>query len=200
MTERPILFNDDMVLAILRGQKTQTRRPVKPQPDIIRPGKRFDDARWRSWTCPFGTPGDRLWVKETFAQLPGYIEIAYRADFEKFTDDNCFRWPPKWRPSIHMPRALSRITLEITDAYPEQVQDITEKDAWAEGMEALDGSFNEAALCATAKRYDLCVEDSRCIYAHLWDSLYAKRGLGWDVNPWIWVVKFKRTEAEQCKK
>lgn len=73
---------------------------------------------------------------------------------------------------------------------------ITEKDAWAEGMEALDGSFNEAALCATAKRYDLCVEDSRCIYAHLWDSLYAKRGLGWDANPWVWVVEFKRLVSD----
>lgn len=194
MTERPILFNDAMVRAILRGQKTQTRRPVKPQPDMVSPEERFNNVRWRSWTCPYGSPGDRLWVRETFALLPGGIKMIYRADFEEFTDDNRFKWPPKWYPSIHMPHAFSRITLEITDINVDWVQDIAEEDAWAEGMEALDGSFNEAALCATAKRYHLCVEDSRCIYAHLWDSLYAKRGLGWDANPWVWGVKFRRVE------
>lgn len=100
----------------------------------------------------------------------------------------------RWTPSILMPRALSRITLEITDISARHVQAISEEGAWAEGVECLDGHFSASALCATAKRYDLCVEDSRCTYAHLWDTLYAARGLGWDANPWVWIVSFKRLE------
>ena len=102
-----------------------------------------------------------------------------------------------WRPSIHMPRWASRITLEITDVRVERVQDISEADAWAEGIEVLDGQFADADICATAKKYGLMFENANCIYAHLWDTLYAARGLGWDVNPWVWVNTFKRAE-EVC--
>lgn len=189
MTERPILFNDAMVRAILREQKTQTRRPVKPQPDTVR----FNDARWRSWTCPLGKPGDLLWVRETFAQLPGHIEIAYRADF-----DDCLRWPPKWRPAIHMPRSLSRITLEITDINVERVQGITGPEAIAEGAREInhvgdDPTHPTWTMGSGMWRYD----SPREAFAAAWDSIYAKRGLGWRVNPWVWVVNFKRVE-EQC--
>ncbi|MGE9985404.1 hypothetical protein [Desulfovibrio sp. SGI.169] len=215
MTERPILFSDGMVRAILCGQKTQTRRPVKPQP-VWHPNAR--PPRW-VWTgygrevawadyfgplfmrqyCPIGQPGDRLWVKETFYKYypsEGWPrpKALYRADGISLEPVDSEGMRQRWTPSIHMPRALSRITLEINDINVERVQDISEKDAWAEGMEALDGSFNESALCATAKHYDLCVEDTRCIYAHLWDSLYAKLGLGWDANPWVWAVEFERVE------
>lgn len=224
MKEHPILFNCDMVRAILRGQKTQTRRPIMPQP-VIHPDAPKPFGEWThkgqkiQWGpgafptlhfarhCPFGQPGDLLWVRETFARHPQDADsIFYRADDSWYRTSDAV-WanldgpdiPVKWTPSIHMPRALSRITLEITDINVDRVQDIAEKDAWAEGMEALDGSFNEATLCATAKRYHLCVEDSRCIYAHLWDSLYAKRGLGWNANPWVWVVEFECVEV-RCKK
>ena len=77
----------------------------------------------------------------------------------------------RWAPSMHMPRSLARITLEITDISARHVQDITEEDAWAEGMRG---------------------KDARCTCAHLWDTLYALRGLGWAANPWVWVVSFKR--------
>ena len=190
MTERPILFNGDMVRAILRGQKTQTRRPVKPQPDMVRPRKRFDDARWKSWSCPLGKPGDRLWVRETFAYEPDF-GVAYRADEG---DEFPGMERQKWTPSIHMPRALSRITLEITDIRVERVQDISEEEARAEGIEALDGRFVSADLCDTARWYDMSMGDARCIYAHLWDALYAAYRLGWSVNPLVWVVTFKRVE------
>ena len=187
MKERPILFNGDMVRAILAGQKTQTRRPVW-----------FDDDP--SGICPYGVPGDRLWVRETYARHPQFAEVAYRADGEEFEDGDGFTWCPKWTPSIHMPRALSRITLEITDSRVERVQDISEEEARAEGIEALDGRFVSADLCDTARWYGMSMEDARCIYAHLWDTSYDARGLGWSVNPWVWVVTFKSVEEEPCPK
>lgn len=201
MKERPILMNGDMVQAILRGQKTQTRRPVMPQPVRTAPGTTHGwewehhgkPAIWIAEVhlkhCPFGQPGDRLWVRETFAEISPSSTV-YQAD-----DDTALKGTKhRWTPSIHMPRRLSRITLEITDISARHVQDITEEDAWAEGTEVLENNWSAADLCATAKRYDLCVEDSRCTYAHLWDTLYASRGLGWAANPWVWIVSFKRLE------
>lgn len=202
MKERPILMNSDMVRAILRGQKTQTRRPVMPQPFRTPPGtlhgweweRRGKNVIWITvWhlkSCPFGQPGDRLWVRETFAEIGSPSRVVYRADDKMPPEGQVVRWTP----SIFMPRALSRITLEITEVSARHVQDITEEDAWAEGMDGLENNWSAADLCATAKRYDLCVEDARCTYAHLWDTLYAARGLGWDANPWVWVVSFKRLE------
>ena len=149
MKERPILMNGNMVRAILRGQKTQTRRPVMPQPFRTPPGtthgweweRRGKRDIWIAEAylkdCPFGQPGDRLWVRETFAdpsQLDGPI---FRADSEDVFAGNRFIRSIKWTPAIHMPRRLSRITLEITDVSARHVQDITEEDAWAEGMEGL---------------------------------------------------------------
>lgn len=215
MTERPILFNDAMVRAILRGQKTQTRRPVMPQP-VIHPDAPKPFGEWThkgqkiQWGpgafptlhfarhCPFGQPDDLLWVREAFAQLPGHIEIAYRADFDKFTDDDCLRWPPKWHPSIHMPRALSRITLEINDINVERVWDITDPEAIAEGAREINHVGDNSSrptwtMGSGMERYD----SPREAFAAAWDSIYAKRGLGWRVNPWVWVVKFKRVEG-QC--
>lgn len=206
MKERPILFNGDMVRAILRGQKTQTRRPVMPQPFRTPPGT-LHGWEWEGhgkrdiWIaelhlkhCPFGQPGDRLWVRETFAELPELDGPLFPTDVEDMLRGTHFRWTVKWTPSIHMPRRLARIFLEITEVRAEHVQDITEEDAWAEGTEGLENNWSAADLCATAKRYDLCVEDARCTYAYLWDTLYAARGLGWDANPWVWVVSFKKLE------
>lgn len=147
MTERPIIFNGEEVRAILRGEKTQTRRPVKPQPATgciysingahnaalhltdagcqvryIPPTGRSKD---HLLPCPFGQPGDRLWVRETFAEHPQF-KIAYRADGEEPRDGDGFIWQPRWLPPIYMPRRLSRIILEITDVRMEQLQDITE--------------------------------------------------------------------------
>ena len=189
MKERPILFNGEMVRAVLAGQKTQTRRiPSKTQQ-----GSLF---------CPYGHPGDRLWVKETFYKYyPSETwpepKALYKADGITLCDKDSEGKKQRWTPSIHMPRILSRITLEITDVRVERVQDISEADAWAEGIEVLDGQFADADICATAKKYGLMFENANCIYAHLWDTLYAARGLGWDVNPWVWVITFKRAE-EVC--
>ena len=187
MKESPILFNGDMVRAILAGQKTQTRRIIKG-----RPSKTQQDALF----CPYGHPSDRLWVKETFAYAQDGT-VVYRASMVGSPWDAITRRAITWRPSIHMPRWASRITLEITDVRVERVQDISEADAWAEGIEVLDGQFADADICATAKKYGLMFENANCIYAHLWDTLYAARGLGWGVNPWVWVITFKRAE-EVC--
>lgn len=197
MTERPIIFNGDMVRAILRGEKTQTRRPVMPQPDrapaSVSPLQMFDDARWRSWKCPFGEPGDRLWVRETFALgEPPYFGVAYRAD-EGDNPEDVGGERQKWTPSIHMPRYLSRITLEITDINAERVQDITEDDARAEGVNPefrtvvarSDGGPDYHIPCSY-----------RGGFANTWDAIYAKRpGLSWDENPWIWAITFRRVES-----
>lgn len=161
--ERPILFNGDMVRAILAGRKTQTRRVVNPQPQrnggqgfsAIKP-YRNSLGKW-TWVLeatgigdgtsgffsPFGLPGDRLWVRESFAYVndvkmldPGSYALGcgcfYRADEYDLTDDD-FN-PVKWNPSIHMPRRCSRITLEITDVRVERLQDISGQDAISEGV------------------------------------------------------------------
>lgn len=220
MKERPILYNGEMVRAILAGQKTQTRRPVKPQPifkDLESPPRwcwsgKGHTVKWvdrisplgMTGDCHFGQPGDHLWVKETFYRYyPSETwpepKALYKADGITLCDKDSEGKKQRWTPSTHMPRSLSRITLEITDVQVERVQDISEDDAWAEGIEAVDGCFASADLYDTARWYGMSMEDARCIYAHLWDSLYAARGFGWGVNPWVWVVTFKRAE-EVCQK
>lgn len=188
MKEHPILMNSDMVRAILRGQKTQTRRPVMPQP-VWHPNARPPLWVWTAcgreitWVddffpllmwqyCPLGEPGDRLWVRETFARHPPSNEIAYRADGEEFPYGDGFSWQPKWTPAIHMPRALSRITLEITKVTVEQLRAIRNDEAILEGV--------------------LGEDIPRMLFIKMWDAIYEKRGLGWDANPWVWVVSFKR--------
>ena len=212
MTDRPILFSAPMVQAILDGRKTQTRRAVKPQPaGEIRRGEPdinhwIDTKYWerqnqkenrgigtRGFACTYGQPGDRLWVRETWMDLQGTgIEIvtgsreryAYGADTPRgsYGDDQRKCYGLKWRPSIHMPRAASRITLEITSVRVERLQDISEADAQAEGVTDdgslvtdLDGKDRGGTIAA---------------YATLWEVI---NGVGsWDDNPWVWVVSFKR--------
>ena len=198
--ERPILFSAEMVRAILDGRKTATRRVVKPQPaDDIAPAKfPSGEIAWKSSLrhahgnttahfCPYGKPGDLLWVRETWAAIrcweDGHIEtpksipkdlgawnVAFAADeHPEHVEDR--GW--SWKPSIHMPRWASRITLEVTGIRVERVRDISEEDAHAEGF---DGSEYTAVTW----------------FRNLWDSINAKRGYGWDANPWCWVVTFRR--------
>jgi hypothetical protein len=203
LKERPILFSGPMVRAVLDGSKTQTRRVVKRSGDM-----EFDkndphygpywlayaagdamgeDAKVR---CPYGTPGDRLWVRETFAQdvagCPG--GISYRADhFDPKGDGPAH--PMKWRPSIFMPRMASRILLEITDVRVQRLQEISEGDARAEGVSD-GGCFScgnpEPCGCGNPQ------PDARDGFAWLWQSIH---GTGsWDANPWVWAITFQRLE------
>jgi hypothetical protein len=186
MKERPILFSGPMVQAILDGRKTQTRRVVKPQPEYWeqtggyhypldkKPYRGAPVGRVRSideYRCPYGQPGDRLWVRETWHQYAGG-EVIYRADYGP---ESYQAGAKGWRPSIFMPRWASRITLEITGVRVERVQDISADDARAEGVSAPDVL-------------------PRSKFATLWDSINAKRGYGWDMNPWCWCVEFKAVQ------
>jgi len=156
MKERPILFTGDMVLAILGGRKAMTRRVAKGMTDpIYYPGTENHCVNYRGKTwwcdsnlgfsdshlshaCPLGQPGDRLWVRETWRGLPDYDDtFEYRADWS-VEEENKYPKLLPWKPSIHMPRKASRITLEITKVMVERLQDISEDDARAEGVEYED--------------------------------------------------------------
>jgi len=217
MKERPILFNGEMVRAILDGRKTQTRRMVKPQPRVVHSIHsdasittnrifRKGDQRIHS---PFGTSGDRLWVRETWGLMSyrdttdwcGYsIKDVSEAELrEQFLVEHAANWnlpneSAYWRPSIHMPRWASRITLEITGVRVERVQDITEEDAMKEGCE--EASLEhvedcEDADCALAGGpHDCCgyLVSAKLRFKGLWQSTHNN----WDANPWVWVYEFKR--------
>lgn len=209
MKERPILFSAPMVKAILSGSKSQTRRVVKPQPVhgaecVIRP---FSDQRLHYAArdlhdmeqgllvlgevpkCPYGQPDDRLWVRETWMDLQGTgvqlaskSRYAYGADtIAGSWDDECrIAYGLKWKPSIHMPRAACRITLEITGVRVERLQDISADDARAEGCpdKPVPGA-EQASVDAFARQW----------YGDLWEQI---NGPGsWDANPWVWVVEFR---------
>ncbi|MDM2958747.1 hypothetical protein [Citrobacter sp. CK202] len=201
MTERGMIFNGEMVRAILDGRKTQTRRIIKPQPEATLSGSL--SGKWLSRPlnglllpkiediaihCPFGAVGDRIWVRETWARYnidQDSHDMAYRATPP--TD-----WPEegRWRPSIHMPRWASRILLEITDVRVERLNAISEEDARAEGI--IDGgclNCGEPEPCG-------CVNpqpDATDVFAYLWQSIYGQEN--WDANPWVWVIEFRRIDG-----
>ena len=198
MKERPILFSAPMVRALLAGTKTQTRREMKPQPYAaakyeLMPGIGYVNLSPQSRqviACPYGQPGDRLWVKETWAAAFGWDNtkptdicehspIYYKADGAKANldawDDCERREYGRLRPSIFMRRWMSRITLEIESVRVERLNDINRGDAMEEG-------------CPFPNMAD--GEDPRKWYADLWESL---NGSGsWAKNPWVWALTFKK--------
>ena len=198
MKERSILFNGDMVRAILKGRKTETRRPIKPQPAF---GCHYEIKGAHNAGLHLG---DRLWVRERWAADMSFDDLPPRMlpprgmPIYYHATAQCMDY--KWRPSIHMPRWFSRITLEITDVHVERVQDITNDEAIAEGAYEVRKVGDDIAHATwTMDGLDWRYDTPREAFAATWDSLYAARGLGWDVNPWVWVVTFKR-EEEVCQK
>ena len=190
MKERPIIFSAPMVRAILAGEKTQTRRVVKLKPwqqieerddGAPWPWMYDDDRAGDHWLpCPYGQAGDRLWVRESFcdARQAAAGRVLYRSS----GDIAC-----GWKPSIHMPRQFSRITLEVTAVRVERLQEITEADAKDEGapeMLSVNGGNVQHAMG--------CYRDG---YADLWESLHGPGS--WDANPWVWVVEFKRIQSAE---
>ncbi|AOP43694.1 morphogenetic protein [Edwardsiella piscicida] len=211
MKDLPIIFNDEMVRAILSGTKTMTRRPVKDRClELFEVAASVgechslqfcDIADERSQPyyrefCPFGAVGDRLWVREAYQgplfdyeQMEAYLEdnskfekqeyCEYRADGgsrpEYYDGDDNLRHG--WRPSIHMPRWASRITLEITDVRVERLQDITEGDARSEGV-----TLSNPRILS-----------HRDEFRQLWGDIYGCDG--WRSNPWVWVIAFKRVDT-----
>lgn len=179
MTERPILFSAPMVRAILAGTKTQTRRVVKPDGkyrlDLVCPA---DGGPSR---CPYGQPGDRLWVREAWrvvwssdGEPPRSFDASYRFWYE--ADAPLQDGYGKLRPSIHMPRCASRITLKITGVRVERLQDISIRDCIAEGIHC-GGPENPDGI----EKRD---------YRDLWASINGPES--WDANPWVWVIEFRR--------
>ncbi|MCI2243836.1 hypothetical protein L3067_04335 [Xanthomonas sp. PPL568] len=193
MKERPILFNGAMVRAILAGQKTQTRRLLKSQHVAA-------FAALGQRPCHLGKPGDRLWVRESYADLLGTgIEhrpdpsgpmqrYAYAADTPPGSAGDFARkdYGVRWRPSIHMPREACRLVLEITEVRVERLQQISEADATAEGIERYvdDGVTYYGPHGRGDARPDVAFRD-------LWTST----GGDWDSNPWVWAIGFKRVSA-----
>jgi hypothetical protein len=236
MKERPILFSGPMVRAILEGRKTMTRRILKPQPDMAMDGEICPDGSggysWEpvwpqghkkagkivcSLSCPYGGPGDRLWVRESWAlthpsfdyetqcvdefipfegkipkEMPdSYWKVVYGANFNEMQVHKDDRFIKNWKPSIHMPRWASRLTLEIVDVRPERLQEITEEDVVKEGIQkpyCSVSSKNLYQIWVNGK----CIENEKAafVYQSLWNSI---NGPGsWEANPWIWTIEFKR--------
>ncbi len=233
MKERPILFSGPMVRALLEGRKTQTRRMVKPQPTQMTNGEvAWPEGRaggvlhrppapqlWVDTNCPYGQPGDRLWVREAWRPFwdgvdePGQLGdcIQYRADGAKIKpevpdvetgyrfDNMCDAEDPdpRWRPSIHMPRWACRIVLEVTAVRVERVRDIAPGDALAEGIQSFtkDGTLLKFWPCDPAegpmKRawQDLPTSPREAFF----DLFYGiNKRAPRDQNPWVWVVEFRR--------
>lgn len=194
MRERPIWFSGPMVRALLTGTKTQTRRVVKPRDIAWMDEHQGLREQCNASRCPYGQPGDRLWVREAWTThkfmdaIPPRdlqtISIAYVADGKIQTG--------KYRQAFHMPRRYSRITLEVTGVRVERLQDISEADAIAEGIEPDVEPGDAAPLW---RNYATCNTTISPIYSYqtLWEQI---NGPGsWDANPWVWVVEFKRLEA-----
>ena len=224
MKERPILFSTPMVQAILEGRKSQTRRIIK-MPDLVnnpswyryignsndmgitRVAIPYDDRlyhEWQrvnsnaaSWVIHSYKPGDVLWVRETWNTLTAYEEkpdysvmsvreFVYKADDDRFD---------KWKPSIFMPKEACRIRLLVEDIRVERLQDISEEDAIAEGIEYMDNQFVEdydeplRIYCDYSDKESVLLV-AKSSYKTLWESINGKGS--WDKNPWVWCVKFKR--------
>lgn len=234
MKERPVLFSAPMVRAILDGTKTQTRRIMKPQLEIVNV-----EGLFQSWAlpmkgnrhllypnakqqvldkCPYGKPGDRLWVRESWQCLleAHNCKVGYAAtpdnwkniDLEMLTqeqDEQAWHWAKKvgCAPSIHMPRWASRILLEILGVRVERLNDISEQDAKAEGLKAISKD-GETIKYGIPDRDGLPGNDDLGwswtdwksspvkAYSQLWERINGNGS--WDENPWVWVVDFKRIE------
>jgi hypothetical protein len=188
MKDRPILFSAPMVRAIVNGTKTQTRRVVKPRKDPdygchLAPSEIAGDEH-QARLCPYGKPGDRLWVRETWNTsalcLPPISEpYIYAADLGP---TGVGRWAANWKPSIHMPRAASRISLDIIAVRVERLQDISRDDALAEGIVQGYGGFG------LPDGSHFHAADPRISYWSLWDAINGQGAT--EANPWVWAVSF----------
>ena len=178
MKERPILFSAPMVRALMASQKTQTRRPVKithRTPGLaacLTPPVGAPRPRVAAELCPYGQPGDQLWVREAIRLVPdqepddgtGRVLSVYAADGE-LTAADAWPWKRSYLPPMHCPRGLSRITLEITGVRVERLQHISEADCWAEGIEEVMHDFDDDSQADMANRLGCCIEDAKPLYA-----------------------------------
>ena len=211
MNDKPILFSAPMIRALLEGRKTQTRRIIKPQPSVkaYLPGIVLGQpGTWgfsggpdlEKIACPYNPAGGLLWVRETFRRFVACDEcgcsehpcpcpedgaVFYRAD-ENYQGPKCDPDDPNWKPSIFMPRVVSRITLEIKDIRVERLHDLKGWDCAAEGIMLDHWKLKEYPM------HDMGVEAENRIlrkrFKELWQSINGPDS--WDTNPWVWVVNF----------
>ena len=197
MKETGLMFKAPIVRAILEGRKTQTRRVMANQPcgqnyAYVHVRQVGDGFQWHSelgesrvFNCHIGKPGDRIYVRETFARVPtvcGGDELVFAADYQDGSDKTA---GVKYTPSIHMPKELARIWLEVTGVRVERLQDITEEDAKAEGIERTEDFFG----CPCWRDYSepegpdasVCPDDPIGSFHTLWEST----GSDWTANPWV---------------
>jgi hypothetical protein len=205
MNEHPILFSSEMVRAILEGRKTQTRRVIKladgslpdecdiPAHEDVAPNYIMDFSKtypyWKQLDCPYGNIGDRLWVREAWQgqtqdgrwwhQIPRAQRDLYNWAWTNPIKPAYDATPPRWLPGIHMKRETCRIELEIVNIRVERVQDIDNHESWREGIPEF-GSWLENE------------GEARDEFARLWNSINCTRGYGWDVNPFVWVIEFRK--------
>jgi len=194
MTTHPILFSTPMVQAILEGRKTMTRRIIKSPTGLFgigmakyEPNTNFhyhnrevialdeNERSVKNILCPYGHPGDVLWVREKWSDgcMGGYIYAGGRTE-QELKD---YSYSYSWRPSIHMPKAACRIFLKITDIRVERLQDIDESDAKDEGM------------------ISSCINNYCDHFMEVWETINGKKS--WDENPWVWVISFERCEKPE---
>lgn len=213
MKERPIPFSGPMVQAILADRKTQTRRVMKPQPflatkdgarwwflDCSEDGYGKTNAAWKDgdspfWTrCPYGVPGDRLWVRESIGVHSTTYDCIKRGEIDgdrfhawHLADGPKRTWCDKTLTARFMPRWASRLTLEITEVRVQRLQEISGRDAFSEGISV--PCYDEDISWDTLD--SLAINDFRL----LWDSINAERGHGWEKNDWVWALTFRRVAA-----
>lgn len=209
MKEHPILFSTPMIVAILEGRKTQTRRIIKLPAGFqecnedndweFEGSPQWPHAIYKKTGCLAALPApcnlvDRLWVRETFCLQTNIFGQFFddRTPFYK-ADDIKLPVGHKWKPSIFMPRWASRITLSITDIRAEFLQDISEEDAKAEGIDTLHKGYDFPWKDYQLKTLNGC-QTARDSYRSLWNSLNEKRGYGWDKNPGVWVYEFRKVD------
>ena len=193
----PILMNGEMVRAVRKDLKTQTRRVIQPQPQIHELIKGTVLSHCPSLERAPYQPGNVLWVRETWAEIPGGGGAVYRATWR---EDGWGKGPnAKWTPSIHMPKWAARLFLRVTNVRVQQLQNISQTDAAAEG---LPREFDEELLGFGEKVWKFFAPDGsehgdpRCAFMRLWDSL-AKPGTKFDDNPWVWVYEFEKCDKPE---
>jgi len=199
--ERSIIFSGPMVRAILAGRKTQTRRVLKPQPAGLVNGMPYYEGRDAAKlpTCPYGKAGDKLWVREACYITKACEDGAPLCDpVVIYRADGCEDQPNGYvsRPSIHMPRWASRITLEVVSVRVERLQDISEANAEAEGVSRCCpfGVCNGGGFIGGDENCRCADITPTQVFAHRWDSINGKRGYSWDSNPWVWAIEFRRVQ------
>lgn len=204
MTDRPIIFSAPMVRALLDGRKTQTRRIYKvPAGSYVEQGRVWamtDGCAHGDAALPYA-PGDRLYVREAHALVPSTAYrmspgVPYAVNDEDGSQACVYRegWerskPGQWRPSIHMPRWASRLTLTVTEIRVQRLQDISEADAVAEGIERLKSGrgFYDPTVSKAAVRFGEWTSTAKQGFSRLWNSLHGPEA--WDANPWVVAVSF----------